>query len=101
MCERETHVRFFLGTHQPQWLERMAIPMFVSHRRLTGRRKMPRARGQWALDSGGFSELSMFGKWTITPMQYIEGIRRYVSEIGNLEWAAAQDWMCEPFIIGK
>lgn len=62
---------------------------------------MPRALGQWALDSGGFSELSMFGKWTVSPKQYIEGVRRYVSEIGNLQWAAAQDWMCEPFIIAK
>ena len=24
---------------------------------------LPRARGRWALDSGGFSELSLYGEW--------------------------------------
>jgi len=28
--------------------------------------KLPRAREPWALDSGGFSELSLHGEWTIT-----------------------------------
>lgn len=94
-------MQFFLGTHCPQWLERLAVPMFVSHLRLKGRRTFPRARGPWALDSGGFSELSLRGQWTVAPHEYVNAIRRYQREIGNLQWAAAQDWMCEPFITAK
>ncbi|GAA1258662.1 hypothetical protein GCM10009677_06820 [Sphaerisporangium rubeum] len=29
--------RFYLGTHQPHWLERVSIPLFVSHRQLVRR----------------------------------------------------------------
>ena len=59
-------VEFFLGTHQVNWLATSPVPLFVSHRRLSLRSALPRARAQWALDSGGFSELSLFGKWRTT-----------------------------------
>ena len=49
-----------------------------------------------ALDSGGFTEISKHGRWTITPAEYIAAVRRYRDEIGGLDWAAPQDWMCEP-----
>ncbi|MDQ0845087.1 hypothetical protein QFZ68_004767 [Streptomyces sp. V1I6] len=94
-------MRFYLGTHHPHWLARFDAPMFVSHRRLTGRRTLPAARGPWALDSGGFTELSMHGRWTINPEQYTTAVRRYRDEIGHLAWAAPQDWMCEPWITAK
>lgn len=90
---------FFLGTHMPHWLELTDVPLFISHRRLAGRRTLPRARGPWALDSGGFSELQMYGEWRTTPEEYVAAVRRYAAEIGNLEWAAPQDWMCEPIVI--
>lgn len=94
---------FYLGTHMPSWLadERMPsnVSLFVSHRRLRGRATMPRARGHWALDSGGFSELQLFGEWRTTPEEYVAAVRRYDEEIGNLGWAAPQDWMCEPVVI--
>lgn len=54
-------MQFYLGTHQPAWLARASIPLFVSHRRLSGYTRLPRARASCALDSCGFSELSMFG----------------------------------------
>lgn len=59
------------------------------------------AKRDWALDSGGFSELSMFGTWTTRPSAYASAVRRYCSEIGRLCWAAVQDWMCEPAILAK
>ena len=90
-----------MGSHQPHWLERTDVPLFVSQRTLGPRKSLPRARGPWALDSGGFSELSLFGEWRTSPQQYVAAVRRYQSEIGNLEWAAIQDWMCEPWIIQK
>jgi hypothetical protein len=53
---------FFLGTHMPHWLGLLDIPLFVSHRRLGRLKTLPRALGPWALDSGGFSELALFGE---------------------------------------
>lgn len=94
-------MRFLLGTHMPNWLETLDVPLFVSHRRLVGRRRLPRARSGWALDSGGFSELAMFGEWRTTVPEYVEAVARYSEEIGRLEWAAPMDWMCEPFMTTK
>jgi len=50
----------------------------------------------WALDSGGFTELHRHGRWTLSARQYADEVRRCRDEIGNLDWAAPQDWMCEP-----
>jgi hypothetical protein len=100
-----TDLTFYLGTHQPHWLESPALPgdvnLFISHRRLAGRKSLPKARVGWALDSGGFSELSLFGEWRTSPAEYVAAVRRYDDEIGLLGWAAPQDWMCEPFITAK
>lgn len=90
---------FYLGCPEPHWLELVDVPLFVSHNRLSRRKRMPRARGPWALDSGGFTELQNHGRWRIGPDEYIAAVRRYRDEIGNLVWAAPQDWMCEPIII--
>lgn len=94
-------MQFYLGCHMPAWLARVDVPLFVSHNRLKARVSLPRAVGAWALDSGGFTQLSMHGCWTSTPMDYARAVRRYRDEIGGLEWAAPQDWMCEPWIIQR
>lgn len=96
--------RFYLGTHMPNWMadERFAdVPLFVSRRRLEERKTLPRAVGDWALDSGGFTELSLNGTWLLTPKDYVAFVRRVRGEIGHLAWAAPQDWMCEPVILEK
>lgn len=90
---------FYLGTHIESWLSRLDVPLFVSRRRLEKRKRMPRALGRWALDSGGFSELTMFGGWKLEPEAYADFVRRCQAEIGNLDWAATMDWMCEPAVI--
>jgi hypothetical protein len=54
--------------------------------------------GPWALDSGGFSELTINGYWPISPQEYVDFVRRCQDEIGNLDFAATMDWMCEPII---
>jgi hypothetical protein len=92
---------FYLGVHQPGWLARFEVPMFVSHSRLARYRKLPRARSGWALDSGGFTELSLHGAWRSTAEQYLAAVVRYDAEIGNLEWASPQDWMCEPHVLAR
>lgn len=95
---------FLLGTHQPGWLAKPEIaaervPLFVSDRRLRGYKTLPRAAAPWAVDSGGFTELQKYGRWTVSPAEYVARLRRYRDETGNLIWAAQQDWMCEPVII--
>jgi len=94
---------FYLGTHKPGWLWRPDVnwPLFVSHRALAGHVTLRPATSGWALDSGGFTELCAYGEWRTTPEQYVRAVARYDREIGSLEWAAPQDWMCEPAIIAR
>lgn len=95
-------MRFYLGAHHPTWLTKVSVPLFVSHRRLRERvSPFPKASCSWALDSGGFTELSMHGEWTVTPEEYVKAVRRYSDEIGRPDFAAPQDWMCEPWITAK
>lgn len=92
---------FWLGAHHPRWLATVGVPLMVSHRSLTGRRSLPRAAEAWVCDSGGFTELSMNGGWTVPAVVYARGVRRFRDEIGRMEWAAPQDWMCEDQILAK
>lgn len=98
---------FYLGTHQPAWLRRLGVPLFVSHMRMIGSggkgatRVLPRARTTWALDSGAFSQVAAHGAFTSTALDYVRAVRRYRDEIGRLSWAAPQDHMCEPFVLAR
>lgn len=92
-------MRFYLGTHQPQWLREYAVPMFVSRNTVGPRKTLPVALGPWALDSGAFTELQRHGRWTVGPREYAEQVRRIRDGVGGMEWAAIQDWMCEPIVI--
>ncbi|AXB45333.1 hypothetical protein DI005_21640 [Prauserella sp. PE36] len=95
-------MRFFLGTHQPSWLARdLGVPLLVSHRRLADRRSLPRASAPWACDSGGFTELSMHGRWRIDERGYVAALRRYATEISNLAWAAPMDHMTEAHVLAR
>lgn len=93
---------FYLGTHRPNWLWTASddVPLFPTFGELRKRKTpFPRATTRWALDSGGFTELKKHGQWTVTPEEYIDLVRRCRDELGGMEWASPQDWMCEPWII--
>jgi hypothetical protein len=92
---------FYTGTHQPHWLwdATASFPLFVSHRTLARYKTLRRSTHPWALDSGGFTEISKFGQWRTSTQEYVAAVARYDAEIGNLDWAAPQDWMCEPEVI--
>ncbi len=92
---------FYLGTHEPWWLDKIDIPLLLSNRRLKRVNYKNEALGKWVLDSGGFSELHKNGEWSFTTKEYIIDILRYIEYIGNLEWAAPMDWMCEPSALLK
>ncbi|MFF4536588.1 hypothetical protein [Streptomyces aureus] len=93
--------RFLLGA-PPAFMTHTSVPLFVSNRPLSKLKNLYRARGPVAVDSGGFSELDENGSWDEgpTPRQYAGQVTRYVDEVG-IDWAAPQDWMCEPWIIQK
>lgn len=89
-------MKFYLGTHRPHWLAFAGVPLFVSRTTIGKYKKKPVAIAPWALDSGGFSEVVLRGGWTITPAEYIKEVRQCRDEVGMMDWAAPQDWMCEP-----
>lgn len=90
---------FYLGAPNSAWLwTHPGIPLFVSRRQMP-KVRFKRAVTDWALDSGGFTELQKFGKWTIDVFDYAILVNQYHREVGRLQWAAQQDWMCEPIVI--
>lgn len=92
---------FFLGTHEPRWLARAGVPLFVSRVRLAripGR--WPRAIAPWAMDSGGYSALSNPPhRWPLSVADYAAEIERAAEQVGMLAWAAPMDSMCEPHVL--
>jgi hypothetical protein len=96
-------VKFYLGTHRPSWLGRLDVPLLVSHATLAGRRTLPQALAGWACDSGAFSEVAARGAEAFPAGHgpYVAAVRRYRDEVGQLAWAAPQDWMCEPWMVAK
>lgn len=96
---------FWTGTHEASWLGRTNVPLFISRRRFYDRateqlaRRLPRAQGPWALDSGGFTEIASHRHWRISGSRYAREVRRLRDEVGQLVWAAPQDWMVEPDVI--
>lgn len=94
-------VKFYLGTNKAGWLQKSTVPLFVSHRTLRSRVKRRPARVEWALDSGGFTELSLNGQWTISPEEYAWHAFVYQSSYGKMDWASQQDWMCEDIMLAR
>lgn len=94
-------LRFYVGAPESAWLATAGVPLFVSHGRLARYKKLPRAIAPWGLDSRGFTELSKHGRWTVSVDTYARAAQRYQAEIGLLDVASIQDWMCEPFITAK
>ena len=95
---------FYLGVHRPYWLWKQPYlgPLFVSRRTLGKyKRRIPKAKCDWALDSGGFTEIQKHGEWTISADEYIAEVRRFVREVGRMKWASIQDWMCEDKMLRK
>jgi hypothetical protein len=97
------HLTFYLGAHQPRWLETSPVPLFVSARRLATYKRdgdpFPKGRCLWALDSGGFTELQQYGRWTMDEDTYGGMVYRFMDNGAVPFFCAPQDWMCEPAVI--
>src|SRR5215211_9300939 len=84
---------FYLGISSPSWLNFLDVPAFINRRRFERlKRKFPRARTRWALDSGGFTEIEMYGEWRMTAREYVAFVRFLRDVVGNLAFAIARDW---------
>jgi hypothetical protein len=92
---------FWLGIHHAEWLGRTSVPTMVSFRSLFRRRRLPRAAGAWVQDSGGFNELALHGCHTTIPDAYAARTRIHAEQIGGMQWAAVQDWMCEEVMLAR
>lgn len=91
-------MRFMLGCPAPEWLDRTTVDLFLSHSRLSKRKRLPRATCTWAVDSGAFTELTRHGRWTVDPIEYAASLTSY-ARAGGLAWAAPQDYLCAPPVL--
>jgi hypothetical protein len=94
--------RLWLGTHEPSWLTNPQLPPLCIARQRMLRPTASRGRGavvDLMLDSGAFTELQRFGRWTLTPAEYVNQVRDIAATTGRLVRVAAQDWMCEDAVI--
>lgn len=95
-------MKFYLGTHVINHMEKTSVPLFMSIRQLRKRKKKPfKQLGEIAIDSGGFTELKMFGGWKTTPMEYVEDLKRLQNLGLEISWASPQDWMVEEIMLKK
>lgn len=92
-------MRFYLTTHKRHWIKLTDVPLFLKSEHFVAAAKLYPALGPYAVDSGGFTELQRHGRWTRTPNEYVEDLRRIWEHVGPYDWAAPQDWMCEDLII--
>ena len=95
--------KFYVGTNNPSWLwgKPNTVPLFVSARRIRRYKKLKKANISWACDSGGFTELSLFDRWVTSPEQYVDELFNIQDQVGSMDWASPQDWMCEPHMLEK
>jgi hypothetical protein len=93
----QPEVTFYMGTHRPSWLwdGQVDYPLCVSYSTLRKVRCLRRGRVRWICDSRAFSEITQYGRWTITAEEYLRFLARADQEIGGLDWAGPQDWPCE------
>ncbi|MFI6634304.1 hypothetical protein ACIBI7_35945 [Nonomuraea fuscirosea] len=114
ICDQTRDLHFYLGTHRGSWLTTAPIDvsLFISHRVLRKYKRLP-PPPHWpfwrsgiplrhvAIDSGAFTELSLYHEFVTTPEEYLAALARYDDELTVLDWAAPQDWMCEPWMLAK
>lgn len=93
-------MEFFVGLHQPSDAQHFHDqPVCISVHRLSDRRSDFRV-SRWMLDSGAFTTIAKEGGYRRPVATYAAQIRRW-STVGQLAWAVAQDFMCEPAMLKK
>lgn len=93
--------RFYLGITDPSWIGRSPAPLMVSAEKPKRYWGIRAALNGWALDSGGYTHVLRHGGWTRSADEHAELARYLQDRCAGLEWAAPQDWMCEPHVLAK
>ncbi len=94
-------MKFYLGTHMVNWLGTLNVPLFVARQRLARVKSLRRATAPYAIDSGAFTELRKHGRWTVPAEVYAREVVAWSAQVGRPDFAAIQDWMCEPFMLER
>ena len=103
--------QFYIGVKKPSWIMQtpkvaraleptpIPVPGFITYRVFRDTATLYPAGSRWAMDSGGFTELCKYGGWhEVPPERYAADVQRLM-QIGCMDFAAIQDWMCEPAVI--
>ncbi len=90
---------FYPGLHQPSDAHRFKRA-FVSVNRVRERKKAVGAKA-WIMDSASFTEIEKYGCYRHDVDHYSGVINRWAAPGSGLVCAVAQDYMCEPFILGR
>lgn len=91
---------FYIGLHIVAHAYEFEYCMLsINNPKLRDRKSDIKARN-WIMDSGAFRELELYGHYRYSVNDYAERIKRWAT-CGILEMAVSQDYMCEPYILGK
>lgn len=94
-------MRFHLGLAKLSHVKRVCVPFYVSVQVLERAVALPRVSVPWGLDSEGFTSITKHGRFLRSPREYAATVRRLHDEMGNLEHASTQDWMCEDVALAR
>jgi hypothetical protein len=112
----KSQFRFYVGCPDPYWVNKVDddAMLFISRQRFVhvlskkegggiapSGRKLQTSNCSWALDSGGFMMIDKNGDWCLYPDEYAREIEILAGCVGNMDWAASMDYMCEPCQIEK
>lgn len=101
--DEPTPATFYLGSHSPAWLKRVAVPQLYSFAVLSDYAKkaktLPEALAEWSNDTSAYAYLLKFGRWPYQPKELVEVVRRYRSageDANRHAFSATMDFLCTP-----
>lgn len=93
---------FFPGLHQPGDARHFALACISINRLWTRRARVGNRRTSVLVDSGAFTEISKHGRWRNSVAIYAHRLfELHANGVVSIVAAAAQDYMCEAFILRK
>lgn len=91
-------MKFYIGLHIPAHANKFDNS-FISIGVLK-KRKSDIYPHNWIQDSQGFTRISQYGEYDLSPKEYVAQTNRW-SRCGHMVAAVSQDYMCEKFILEK
>ena len=88
---------YFTGCDDFVRAERLEGAM-ISANALRHRKSPDIKAGRWMLDSGAFSQITLYGDFVMTPKEYVALAVKYQHN-GDLACIVTQDYMCEPEVL--